>query len=263
MTEPITSPPAGFAPAGPAEAPPTEAAPAEPPAEAPPAEPDLFENEQIQQFDRSYVTKLREEAAARREEAKKYKAVFGDYPEEDQQVWFDLASTWKSDPAAAAEMMENIVKAVKAQGGTQAEAEAAAGAVVEGKPAGGAALTPEAVQKMIAAAQQDFQKEQDLQAKTSALIKQAEGLGYAQNTPQWRDLFSRAQHDHAGDMGAAHKAIEAEKQAIIDGFLKKKGATAGPAPVNQGAAPGTRTVPKTWAEAAAAFRAASGAVVGQ
>ncbi len=256
--EAITSPPADFAPAAPEPA--VEAAPA---SEAPPATPeapaapetDLFEDEKVSSFDRAYVSKLREEAAARRKEASRFKEIYGDYPEEAQQVWFDLATTWKTDPQAAAKMMEEIVASVKA--GEEPPAPVADPA------APGGALTPEAVQEMIAKSQADFQKEQALQAQTKALISEAEGLGYKMGTPDYRDLFNRAQFDHGGDLKAAHTAREAYKQAVIDGFVKAKGATAGPQPINQGAAPGTRTVPKTWAEAAAALRASEGALPGQ
>ncbi len=116
---------------------------------------------------------------------------------------------------------------------------------------------------MIDKAKTDWMGEQQLQEQTLKLVEQAETLGYKRGTPGYRDLFARAQYDHAGSLEAAHAAVQAEKQAIIDGFVASKGKTAGPAPVNQGAAPGTRTTPKTFEEASAAFRASYGAQAGQ
>ncbi len=115
----ITSPPADFTPSG--EGAPTTDAPSVDRAEAAPAvdpapaavepEVDPFDSAPDDaKFDKKYVSKLREEAAARRTEAAKYKEVYGDFSQEDQQVWFDLANTWKTDPGKAAEMMETVLE---------------------------------------------------------------------------------------------------------------------------------------------------------
>ncbi len=269
MSDSITSMPLDFVPTGEgapkSEAPPGIApAPGAPPAEVPPApaeaptETDPFDTAPDDaKFDKPYVTKLREEAAARRLEAKKYKDVFEGYNEEDQQVWFDIATAWRESPAKAAEMMEQIAAAVRNQ--TPAEP------VVESEPvpAGDQPLTVEQVKAMITSSRAEWEAEQAAQTRTLELVSQAETLGYKRGTPGYRDLFARAQFDHAGDLQAAHAAVEAERQAIRDEVLQKKGATAGPIPVNQGAAPGTRVQPKSWKEISAVMRAAEDAQVGR
>ncbi len=266
--EPITAPPADFVPAGEgavSSAPTPEPAPgAEPvaPAAAPTETPDPFEDEKVQQFDRGYVEKLRKEAAERRTESARYRDVFGQYDEESQAVWMDLASTFLADPQAAAAKMEAIITAVKAQGGTQAEAEAAAAAAVTA-PGEAAALTPEAVQAMFDQKMAAYQAERDLQDRTQAIVTQAKELGYEPGSTGYVSLFHVAQHQTGGDLAAAHAVIQAERQAWVDAAFEKKAKTAGPTPVNQGAAPGTREVPKTWADITAAMRAQEGAVVGQ
>lgn len=260
----ITSPPADFVGTSTAESAPVvepAAAPVvEPPAEAvvPVAEPDPFDDAKIDTFGRPYVEKLRQDAARARIAAKagdRFK-VFGDYDEASQAVWTDLATTFLTDPVKAAGMMEEIVAAVRA-GATPAEAKAA----VEADP--NAAVTPESVREMIRKEQDAWQAERQLQDRTQAIVSEAKGLGYEPGTAAYAGLFHYAQSQTAGDLAAAHVLMQADRQAIIDSAMAAKAKTAGPNPVNQGPAAGTRTVPKTWAEASAAVRAGEFARAGE
>lgn len=230
----------------------TEGAPAAPAPAAPapavtPAAPaaDPFDDATVQTFDRSYVEKLRREAAEHRTAAKPYKEVFDAYDDADKEIWFDLAKSMAADPKVGAQKMLELAQGLLEAGNTEGANQVLDG--IEGEP------------EYLTAAQLEAEfakreKQAKLDAEVQNINSEAKELGYKENTPAWRDLMSRALHDHNYDLKAAHAAREAEKQAVIDSFVASKGQ--GPVvPAAAGAAPATGTVPKTMEEAREATRA--------
>ena len=231
------------------EATPIEGAPAAPAAPVAPAAPtapagDPFDDTAITQFDRSYVEKLRKEAADHRTAAKPYKEVFDAYDDNDREIWFDLARTMAADPAAGAKKMLDLAQSLMDSG----DVEGANKVIeqVEGEPK---FLTKEELDAEFASRE----KAAKIDAETKAVIAEASELGYSENTAEYDDLMNRAIKYHNFDLKAAHAAREAAHQKVIDDFVASKG---GPrVVVGSGNAPDLTTAPKTMAEAAAATRA--------
>src|SRR5213078_902491 len=104
-------PPAGGAPA-------PEATPAEPAgatAPEPAATADDPWDTGAAQFDRPYVTKIRNEAANLRERFAPFRDTFEDMDQEDQQAWLYLAQEYKRDPQAAAAHFETVAKQLRGE----------------------------------------------------------------------------------------------------------------------------------------------------
>src|SRR4051812_36363673 len=89
--------------------PPAPAAPA--PAPAVPDGADPYEAG-VESFDRPYVTKLREENAKRRTEAKAYDEVFGETDQETRDYLLKLSQGLLTDPKTTAHELVDIAKQV-------------------------------------------------------------------------------------------------------------------------------------------------------
>lgn len=229
---------------------PVQAAAAAAASQAP--ETDPWDTETVQTFDRTYVKKLRDEAAGHRTALAPFKDAFGQYAAEDQAAWFEMAKTLAADPAKGAEMMESVIANIR-KGLTPDQAKVQAEAEVndDAKP-----LTAAQVNSMIDKARNDDRAKAELDAATGKIIDEAAGLGYAKGTYEFRELLARAQNDHGGDLKAAHAAVEARNQGIIDKAMGKKATQAGPKPVSQaGASPSGKKIPTTLREASDALRA--------
>ena len=206
---------------------------------------DPFDNAEVQQFDRTYVQKLRDEAAKHRTAAAPYKEVFDAYDEADKEIWFDLAKSMATDPKVGAQKMLELAQGLLESGDTEGANKVLDG--VEGEPE---YLTAAQLQAEF----DKREKQAKLNAEVETINAEAKELGYKENSPAWRDLMSRALHDHNYDLKAAHAAREAERQSVIDEFVASKGQ--GPVVTSApGTAPATGTVPKTMEEAREATRA--------
>lgn len=207
--------------AAPVDAPEISEAPVDAPEAAPEAEATGFAVEPtidadlpdgVDKFDRGYVTKIREEAAKYRTEYAPFRDAFDGYDPEDRDALLTLAKELQENPSAAARRMLEASRAIAGDdfekwvtGDDQPEY-----------------LTPEALDARL----QERESQQRLAAETAAIQKEAIDLGYQENTADHAKLFWLAANQTNGDLKAAHEAIAAEKQAVIDAYvaeIKAKG----------------------------------------
>lgn len=231
-----------------AEAPAPEAqAPAAEAETAPAAEADVLDDlagvPEDTKFDAAYVKKLRQEAAQYRTRAKQYD-VFEKYDEQDRQVWTKMAELYQTDPVAAAEYMAAIADGVR-----KAQAPEPTPVAGDDQP-----LTAAQVQAMLA----ERDQKAAVAAETVRIEAEAKSLGYEVGSRQYKYLIQTAIDDTGGDIAAAHAAIEAERQAIIDQYVGGKAREQAGSPVAPAAGAGTmpsqeKEMPKNFRDAKAAI----------
>lgn len=223
--------------------------PAPAPAPAPEAA-DPFDNEQVQQFDRKYVEKIRTEAAERRVASKKYEDAFSKYNEQEQAVWFELAQELVTDPKSAATKFQQIAAEILG-----APAEPAVPVAPVADPAGEKPLTQADIDRILAERDSKSQQERDLAAATSKVVSEAEALGYKQGSAEWRELMFLARYEADGDLTKAHGMRDARSKAAVDAYLAQKAGQGG-IPVSKGGGdvPSEAHAPATFGAASEALR---------
>lgn len=232
--EPVVDP-AGVAPAADPAAAPAVAPETAAPAAAPEVDP--FDDTATDQFSRDYVEKLRQENAKHRTTAKAYTDAFEPFDETSREVLLDLARTIASDPIAGAARMKELA------------------AALEGTVPAPPEPDPNADKPMTRAEYDKIEKEKADKAADAAdqakISAEVEGLGYTLGTREHFTLLWEASHNHKGDLDAAHKALEAERQGHIDTFLeqKRKDAEGTPTAGSGGSAPANDSPIKTLADA--------------
>lgn len=195
-----------------------------------------------QLFDRSYVTKLRDEAANYRnqlreaqEQYNRYE-VLNRYDEADRQVWLELASRWEQDPYQAAEAMRQIASRVL--GDTQQtqqqdpqqqswEQDSLLDDVdVE-------SMTPEKVQQIVAAELQRQAEAQQMEQAVEGVYSELRAANIDPSSPDGFMVLWRASNQTGGDIAKALEAHAQYKQSIINEFIQAKtGSGAVPPPPN-------------------------------
>lgn len=212
-----------------------------PPAVAEPAESsdplDMEIPEGVNQFDRAYVEKLRDEnrkaRQARRdaEERLKNYEVFEQFDERDRQVWTEMAGTWLQDPTQSAQIMRQI--AVNVLGDPNATPEQKAEAVQNAQDAEAAAvnsdkiidqqpaLTPEKVQELVQQQLAAERQRQEQDAAVSRVQQQIADAGYPKGTLEHFSVLWVANNDPAAE-GSIDKAIDifkSKSQAQFDSYV--------------------------------------------
>lgn len=252
---PVTEAPAAAAPV--TEAPAAEA----PAAEAPAGDVDPFDVEGTDTFDRSYVEKLRNEAAERRTALKPYEEVFGQYDDGSRDLLLGLARDLGGDEAtqqAAALRMVDVAKELLGDKFPGAE-----GAAPEVDP--NAPLTRADLEKIEADRQTAAREKADI----DGVLAEIKELGYADGSIDRAMLLHAAQHETKGDLQAAHAKVEAHRQSIIDGYVEsvRAGAEKFPSLTTStgGAAPAdvTGKAPSTFKEARKALQLRLAAAPGE
>ena len=209
-------------------------------------------------FDRSYVEKLRDEAARYRTKAKEYEDNFDGWDPEDKALFLslskDLLSSDKTAAAEAAKKLRSVSDRVAQElGAIEEELE---------RP-----LTKSEMESYLA----EKDKERAGQEAINRILTESESLGYEKGTKAFADLIWTAQNvpEAQGQIAKAHEIISAQvatfEQAAIDKYLagKQGQADAFPKTPSDGAAPGTTSeAPKSWKEAKAAVQAKLAAQVG-
>lgn len=213
---------------------------------APVADADPFDDPANEQFDRAYVEKLRKEAGDHRVKVKElsdkwqpWAETLEGFEEDDRQAVLELASALRTNPEAAEQWMKAYLGIDDGEGGAAPEMPKAEGA----KPEEAKYLTADDVKRILAEERQAEAR----QAEVKAISSEAKDLGYepeaAKGSSEWRryaELMAVASYSTDGDLVAAHKQIEAERQRVVSEFLEsKKGTGATPPPNGAGAAPST------------------------
>lgn len=195
-------------------------------------------------FDRQYVEKLRRESAGYRDKLRSYEeqySVFDGYDDEERAVWKDLASTWKQDPRAAAEAMNQIAQSVLEQ--KMAEAAEAEEPLTRGE-----------FQRMQAEAKAEAQR----QADVGRVEHEARELGYDLSSRAYRVLLLTASELPSGDLAEAHAMLEADRQRDRDEYkaqLMRDAEQSPMPPAGNGSSPSGERQLKSWADAEAAMEA--------
>lgn len=194
-------------------------------------------------YDQAYVDSLRDENAKSRIRAKEYEEVFGDYADDDRSTWFELAKTYKNDPAGAAAQFEQIAASLKAQQEATAVQNYEAGTPVTME-----ALEARFAQERAAIEQERLSLQIDAEARE---------LGYNDGTPERDILYTLAARLPDGDLKKAHEQLQGMQQKYVDEYLAKKRAEAESSPVapgGQGQTPSQEVPLKTFKDAQAAAR---------
>lgn len=197
-------------------------------------------------FDRAYVEKLRKESANYRTKAQPYEEVFGQYEDDDREIWFEAARRVAADPRQGGEYLKQIAEALLAE--QQAEQQSAPDD--SDRP-----LTRAEYQAM----REAERVEQEQQAEISRIEKTAADLGYDIESHHYTTLLTVASRLPSGSIEEAHAVLEAEKQAYRDKVIAELQAEAEEAPTapstGAGAQPSGERRLKTWADADRAARA--------
>lgn len=223
------------APAATPEAPPaTPAAPVAPAAPAAPATPaaDLFDDAKVDQFPRTYVEQLRQEAAAKRTALKEYEDSFKGWSPEEQAVWKQIIQLSYNDPKQGAAKLREAAEILGADDEPPAPKDG------DDKP-----LTRKEIEEFYS----NKEKESAQKAALADLQAAAKGLGYDIGGWKYKALLHRAEMEFDCDIDKAHAAMQADERATVDAFVADKIAkgekwpqttTPGaPAPADQGGGP--------------------------
>lgn len=211
-----------------------------------------------QLFDRSYVTKLRDEAANYRtqlrdaqERSSRYE-VLDRYDDADRQVWIELAQSWEQDPYQAAAAMRQIAERVL--GDMQQEQEDVGGdSLFDGDDL--TAMTPEKVQEIVAAELARQAEEAELESAVEGVYGELRQAGIDPTSPDGFMVLWRASNQTNGDVAKALEQHQQYKQSIINDFIAAKSSGGAIAPVPNGIAGAERPQVGNLDDAFAAGRA--------
>ena len=217
---------------------------------------DLYDDDKVQQFDREYVTKLREKEDRYRRERNEARERWAEWDKTLDGLDLDqqglarelVASILQGDLERAAEIIgrDQLAEVLGA-------AQAAPAATAEPAP-GEAPLTRADLEREFA----EREKAREAQQQMDAVLSQAKGLGYNPDAKPGSPDFGRwvmvVQYAQAngGNLEAGHKALEAaeqaERQRIIDEFVSSR-SNGSPAPA-AGSGAAAREPADAWLEQA-------------
>ena len=279
MSDAPDSTPVDSAPA-PDTAPVESAAPAETVESAAPASDSVLDTdlpEGMKSFDRSYVEKLRAEAASNRTKAREFEQslrereeklerfqAFDGYTDEDMQVWETMASSWKQgDDGAikAAQMMQQIAQRVLGDPTATAEDKADAQEILDNPAVAETAneeLTPDKVREIARAESAAEREEREREAAVQDIFNKIKDAGYEEGTVESVDVLWYARNVTDGDIDKAIQMQKDREQGIIDGYVKKmaeggtpvqladSGTAGSPAPQQPGDVKEARKMADAW-----------------
>lgn len=193
------------------------------------------------------VKDLRNENKNYRQRARAYEDVFEGLDPDDRQWFLDLVRDIQTAPGTAAQRAQQLVDVL-------------AGTVEQPEPTGDdAPITRAEMNKILA----DFAKNQaetaQQQQQLNNVYSEAEKLGYKQNTRAMVELLWVAANECDDDIGAAHKKLQDERQAVIDEAFAKKRTDAENSPrvvTRSGSSPGGDKPITSIKEGSAALREA-------
>lgn len=251
-----------------------------PPAQTPdPAPTEDFHTQELPaeqaSFDRAYVEKLRGEAAKYRTQARDgqpYREALARFTESDRAVWLNLVNATYADPKAGAAMMREIATNL-AGGMTQDEAvDAAVDKAKEQTPTPALSAPPEPAVTPLSEAdvarmfdeRMNMRETQAEQARAVRAVEDAVvALGYEKGSTGFINVLHYAANQTGGDLDAAHKIVQGDRQAIIDGYLADKAAEGGTrVPHASGMTPSNEVTVKNMADAERAMRARLSGIFG-
>jgi ATP-dependent Lon protease len=186
----------------------------------------------MQKFDRTYVEKVRSEAAKNRVAAKeaqealeaqrsKY-AEFEQYDDADLQVWKQMAATWQTDPSSAASTMRAIANNVLGDPtATTAEKVEAAQTLEQIDNAEQTGETQD-IEKIIEERLQEHTQQQELETQVRAIETKLGENGYEKGTMEYASVLWYASNDPevGGSIDKAMEKMQSFKQSVIDEYVQ-------------------------------------------
>lgn len=206
-------------------------APVETPAESSVLDVDLPAG--MQQFDRTYVEKVRREAAENRTRAREYEqqleaakqryAAFESYTDDEMAVWSDMGGNWAAgDFASAAQTMQNIaIQVLGDPTATAAERTEAQAVLDDPSITAAAALTEDQVREIARQESQAEKQEAERQAGVEAVFAQLAEAGYEKGTADAFKVLWYANNETDGDIDAAIARQRSDEQAVIDRYVEQ------------------------------------------
>lgn len=201
----------------------------------------------------------RDEAASRRVALKNFE-VFERFAEEDRGVLLDLLGQL-ADPDTRSTGAQSMLAIAQALLGDPDDA----GTDTPGGDDPDRPLTKAELDRYIEEREKAKAQEQADKEALAALDTKATELGYTPGTRNYMALLWEAKHNHGYDLDAAHKALEAEKQQVIDNFISEKSKDAERTPAagsGAGSPPSNEERPKDWGKAGASTYARLDALFG-
>ena len=185
----------------------------------------------MQKFDRTYVEKLRSEAAENRVAARDARdqatqlqeryAAFADYDDQDLAVWSGLATDFRTDPASAATTMRTIATNVLGDpAATTAEKVEAVETIAEIDKAEATGDT-QSVEQLVDARLAEAEAKQQQAKAVDEVVRTVTGAGFEKGSHEYATVLWRAANDPAA-AGDVTKAIELHtqyRQQIIDEYV--------------------------------------------
>lgn len=247
------------------DAAPVESAPAEPaatetsaPVES--AESSILDSELpagMRQFDRSYVEKLRAEAGSNRTKAREIEAqlaeaqakleryaAFDAYGDEDMQIWAGMATDWQTDPAVAAQTMQQIAQRVLGDPTSTPEEKADAQAILDNPAVSDAAetLTPEQVRQIAREETEAQRAEREREESVQKVFRTLEDNGFQQGTQEAFSVLWIANNKTDGDIEKAIAEYKAYEQSIVDRYVESVSKGGTPVQLPSAGAAGSPTI---------------------
>jgi len=225
----------------------------------------------MQQFDRSYVEKLRNEAAANRQKARDAEAraveqatklerfnAFDGYTDDDMQVWEQMASDWKTgNYNSAAETMQKIAQGVLGDPNATNAERAEAAEVLADPEAAARSLTEDQVREIARSEQAEMEAAAKREQAVQNIYAQIKDAGFEDQGPDANSILWYATQQTEGDIEAAIAKHKAYQQGIIDRYVESMASGGSPVRMPSGGAGGTQTAesPKNLQEARHAAQA--------
>ena len=186
----------------------------------------------MQQFDRSYVDKVRREAAENRTKAREFEerlgamntryAAFEGYDDDDMGIWSEMGSSWKDgDYVGAATRMQQIAVGVLGDPNASSEERAEAAAVLDDPSISAVAqgLTEDQV-RAIAREETEVQAAERRQAVAIEDVFATIGeAGYERDSVDAAEVLWYANKVTNGDLEQAIGMKKAKEQSIIDNYV--------------------------------------------
>lgn len=189
--------------------------------------------EGMRTFNRSYVERVRAEAAKHRVSAREAQAEiermrgrygeFEQYDDNDFAVWKQLATGWNNDARQTAETMRVIANNVLGDPtATPAERQEAKETIQDLDKADAPGPTDPSVDERIEAKLKEHADNQAMQQRVRAIETQLTEAGYPKGSMEYSAVLWYATNDPSvkGDIGAAIQKFQGFRQSVVDDYVQ-------------------------------------------
>eukprot|EP00919_Chromeraceae_sp_WS-2016_P071737 GHVR01169826.1.p1 GENE.GHVR01169826.1~~GHVR01169826.1.p1 ORF type:complete len:248 (+),score=60.86 GHVR01169826.1:578-1321(+) len=188
---------------------------------------DAFEMEDLPQSAQDYIKELRDEAATGRVTHKPYKDAYQNYTPEEREYMLKLNALAVGGAEDQAQAAKEYLRLSNALGGDVPTKEDTKAEIVVPEEKSetdvtAPGLTDADVDDRVTKRIDEFARKQEVNRRVAEIKREANELGYEDDSADYQLLMAVAQRETDGDIKAAHKNIEERNQALIDDFVKKQ-----------------------------------------